>query len=78
MKNVFLILREFHTFQKMFSLNLFLKLYNSSLNSDNTGVNSISCNDCQRVNVGETSRSLHERIKEHRHNSMNHDSQCSR
>ena len=46
-------------------LNLFSKSYKSSSNSDDTGVYSISCNDRQRVYVGQTGRSLHERIKEH-------------
>ena len=47
-------------------LNLFSKSYKNSLNSDSTGVYSIFCNDCKQVYVGQTGRSLHERIKEHR------------
>ena len=77
MKNVFLILRYLHTFQKISILNLFSKSYKNSLNSDNTKVYSISCDDCKRVYVGQTGRSLNERIKKHRHNSINHDSQYS-
>ena len=63
--------------KNMSILNLFSKSYKNSLNSDNTGVYSISCDDCKQVYVGQTGRSLHERIKEHRHSSMNYDSQYS-
>ena len=39
------------------------------MKNDNTGVYSISCDDCKQVYVWQTGRSLHARIKEHRRDS---------